>query len=164
GRARGRRNACHPSPLAGRIVDETGERLTPSHAASGDGRRRYYVSKHLIEKNNDLALSGWRLPAVHVEQTVVTIVMNHLAAAGAATRVTDGQPVVKVISDLDRRLKALGTDLNPAAALALVEQVKIAQGQIDVRLGRPATANALFLQPEMIAPAFLQCSRAFQMR
>ncbi len=164
GRARGRRNACHPSPLAGRIVDETGERLTPSHAASGDGRRRYYVSKHLIEDNDEQASSGWRLPAVHVEQTVVAIVMDHLGAAGAATRATEGKPIVKVISDLDRRLKALATGFNPAAALALVEQVKIAQGQIDVKLGGPAIANALNLQPEMVAPAFLRCSRAFQMR
>ncbi|MDP3740410.1 MAG: recombinase family protein [Hyphomonadaceae bacterium] len=156
GRARGRRNACHPSPLAGRIVDETGERLTPSHAASGDGRRRYYVSKCLIEKGGELASSGWRLPAVHVEQTVVSIVMDHLGAAAVATRIIDGQPGVKVISDLDRRLKAFAVTLNPAAALALVEQVKIAQGQIDIKLGGPAIANALNLQPEIVASAFLR--------
>jgi DNA invertase Pin-like site-specific DNA recombinase len=164
GRARGRPNACHPSPLAGRIVDETGERLTPSHAASGHGRRRYYVSKHLIEKNDEQASSGWRLPAVHVEQTVVSIVMDRLGAAGAATRATEGLPIVKVISDLDRRLKVLATTLSPAAALAFVEQVQIAQGQIDVQLGRLPIANALSLSPEMVAQAFLYCSRAFQMR
>lgn len=164
GRARGPRNACHPSPLAGRIVDEIGERLTPSHAASSGGRRRYYVSKNLIEKNDEQASSGWRLPAVHVEQTVVSIVMDHLGTAGAATRATEGRSIVKVISDLDRRLKVLATTFSPAAALALVEQVQIAQGQIGVKLGRLPIANALNLSPEMVAPAFLHCSRAFQMR
>lgn len=99
-----------------------------------------------------------------MEQTVVSIVMDHLGAAGAATRATDGQPIVKVISDLDRRLKGLATTLNPAEVLALVEQVKIAQGQIDIKLGGPAVATSLNLQPEMVALAFLHCSRAFQMR
>jgi site-specific DNA recombinase len=61
-------------------------------------------------------------------------------------------------------MNALATNFTPSAALALVEQVRIAQGQIDVKLSRPAIANTLNLQPESIAPAFLGCSRGFQMR
>ena len=38
------RIAKHPSPLVGKLFDETGDRLTPSHANKQDARYRYYVS------------------------------------------------------------------------------------------------------------------------
>ncbi len=48
GRARGCRNACHPSPLAGRIVDGTGVRLTPSGAVICGRPRRCKGKSGLI--------------------------------------------------------------------------------------------------------------------
>ena len=41
-------DAKQPSLLAGLIFDETGERLTPSHAVKKGTRYRYYVSTSLI--------------------------------------------------------------------------------------------------------------------
>ena len=41
-------NAKQPSLLAGLAFDETGERLTPSHAVKKGTRYRYYVSRSLI--------------------------------------------------------------------------------------------------------------------
>src|SRR3546814_5422208 len=41
-------NAKEPSLLAGLAFDETGERLTPSHAVKKGTRYRYYVSRSLI--------------------------------------------------------------------------------------------------------------------
>lgn len=164
GRARGRRNAAHPSLLAGKIVDEDNERLTPSHAASGDGRRRYYISRRLIAGERAATTTGWRLPAVHVEQTVASIVITHLAATGAATRIIDGQATARSIADIDRRLKAFAARSDAAAALALVEQVKISQGRIDVQLERSSVAEALGLEAGMIRSEFLQRSATFQMR
>lgn len=161
GRVRGRRNVAHPSALAGKIVDDLGERLTPSHAKSSGGRRRYYVSKCLIERSTKQASTGWRLPAAHVEQTVASIVADHLSASGVATRVLDAAPAAKTISDLDHRLKA---GFDPKSALALVQQVRIAQGQINIQLSHSAIADALNLLSNEVAPAFLQISRTFQMR
>ena len=40
--------AAHPSPLAGKLFDETGDRLTPTHATKGGKRYRYYVSRRLV--------------------------------------------------------------------------------------------------------------------
>jgi site-specific DNA recombinase len=40
----------------------------------------------------------------------------------------------------------------------------IAQGQIEIKLRASAIATALNLQPETLAPVFLRCSRAFQLR
>ena len=44
---RGTKQHRDPSPLAGKIYDEAGERLTPSHAQKGKKRYRYYISKKL---------------------------------------------------------------------------------------------------------------------
>lgn len=41
-------HAKQPSLLAGLVFDETGERLTPSHAVKKGTRYRYYVSRSLI--------------------------------------------------------------------------------------------------------------------
>ena len=40
-----RKNAANPSPLAGKVFDENGAPLTPSHANKNGRRYRYYVSK-----------------------------------------------------------------------------------------------------------------------
>ena len=52
--------AAHPSPLAGRLYDETGDRLTPTHACKAGKRCRYYVSRRLVTGDDG---TGWRLPA-----------------------------------------------------------------------------------------------------
>ncbi|MEO1661293.1 MAG: recombinase family protein [Pseudomonadota bacterium] len=39
------KNAANPSPLAGKVFDENGSPLTPSHANKAGRRYRYYVSK-----------------------------------------------------------------------------------------------------------------------
>ena len=44
-----KRRAKHPSPLVGKLFDETGDRLTPSHANKRGVRYRYYVSNRLLK-------------------------------------------------------------------------------------------------------------------
>ena len=48
------------SPLTGRLFDEHGEGLTPSHARKGERRYRYYVSRNLITGTVNPARHGWR--------------------------------------------------------------------------------------------------------
>ena len=61
-----------PSQLAGKLFDEAGIPLTPSHATKAGRRYRYYVSKHLISGTVDEsdARDGWRLPAREIERIV----------------------------------------------------------------------------------------------
>lgn len=53
-----RTNQVAPSPLAGKLFDESGESLTPSHAVKGERRYRYYVSRNLITGTADQAQRG----------------------------------------------------------------------------------------------------------
>lgn len=47
--ARGSRQKATRSPLAGKLFDETGDRLTPSHSGKNGKRLRYYVSRKLVK-------------------------------------------------------------------------------------------------------------------
>ena len=61
------------SLLAGLVYDETGERLTPTHATKAGKRYRYYVSQHLVTGKRGRPspqLAAQRIPARDLEQLV----------------------------------------------------------------------------------------------
>ena len=62
-----------PSILTGKIFDEQGNRMTPSHTVKNGVRYRYYVSKGMPgEKGTTL-----RLPAVEIETLVERAIQSH---------------------------------------------------------------------------------------
>jgi len=69
-RARGKTSKSISSPLAGKLFDESGQGLTPSHAVKGKRRYRYYVSRSLIKGTANHSETGWRLPASEIERSV----------------------------------------------------------------------------------------------
>ena len=66
------------SPLTGRLVDENGDRLTPSHTRKGERKYRYYVSPNLPVQDSKPAQMGWRLPARELEGRVAAAVWEIL--------------------------------------------------------------------------------------
>jgi DNA invertase Pin-like site-specific DNA recombinase len=65
------------SLLIGRLFDETGDRLSPSHTVRSGRRYRYYVSRRLVQaRRKDEA--GWRLPAEQLEKVVLTFLTDLL--------------------------------------------------------------------------------------
>ena len=74
-RERGTGNAGERSPFAGKLFDETGDRLTPSHANKRGVRHRYYVSHRLVQPGGASDGSGWRLPARALEQAIVQVLV-----------------------------------------------------------------------------------------
>lgn len=68
-----------PSPLTGKLFDEHGMRLAPSHTRKNGERYRYYVSRDLVTGRKDDSRSrGWRLPADKLEAFVKQAVQRHL--------------------------------------------------------------------------------------
>src|SRR5438128_2119539 len=69
--------AGRKSLLTGLLFDETGDRLSPSHAVRSGRRYRYYVSRRLVQaRRKDEA--GWRLPAEELEKIVLTFLVELL--------------------------------------------------------------------------------------
>ena len=73
-------DAAEPSLLAGLLVDDRGERLTPSHAVKKGRRYRYYVSGTLITEAGADRARGWRLPAQEIEDAVIRVLVDALTS------------------------------------------------------------------------------------
>ncbi len=83
-----RRRKTEASALAGKLFDEAGERLTPSHAVKGGSRYRYYVSRSLVTGAAGQP-QGWRLPAREIERGVAAAaqaLLCHHGLLGALAR------------------------------------------------------------------------------
>jgi len=64
-----------PSPLSGKLFDESGERLVPVHANKKGRRYRYYISHNLTTAPKDATKRGWRLPGQELDQTIVRVAL-----------------------------------------------------------------------------------------
>jgi site-specific DNA recombinase len=83
---RGQRPAkVAPSPLVGKLFDENGQGLTPSHARKGGRRYRYYVSRELTQGPASGVREGWRLPAPEFERAVAATA-GQLLGSGRRSR------------------------------------------------------------------------------
>jgi hypothetical protein len=75
-------------PLVGKLFDESGQTLTPSHTVKGDRSYRYLRLAQLTAGPQSSERSGWRLPAPEIECTVAsaacTILSDRTAIAEAA--------------------------------------------------------------------------------
>src|SRR5271163_1316826 len=60
--------------LAGKLFDNRGNRMSPSHAAKGGRRWRYYVSQAVLQGRNHEAGSVARVPALEIERRVAEAV------------------------------------------------------------------------------------------
>lgn len=79
------------SPLTGKLFDETGERLTPSHAVKGNRRYRYYVSRSLMKGPARKFPEAWRIPALEIERLL----------AAELAKILDKRE--EIVGDLDHR-------------------------------------------------------------
>jgi site-specific DNA recombinase len=73
-----------PAILMGRIFDDRGNRMTPSHSNKDGVRYRYYVSHAVLQRRKQDAGRVARVPATELEKLVVEAVRARLAAAGQA--------------------------------------------------------------------------------
>src|SRR5262245_58824318 len=76
-------DAKYPSLLAGLVFDDSGERLTPTHAVKKGTRYRYYVSRSLITGTAKDHSQGRRIPAGNLESLVIGRLRVFLTDEGA---------------------------------------------------------------------------------
>ncbi|WP_297730288.1 recombinase family protein [uncultured Maricaulis sp.] len=155
------------SLLAGKLFDETGDRLTPSHSRratqTGHKRIRYYVSRRLMQGSKDDP-SGWRLPALKMERAVCGAIADHLAEAGD-TLFHDADPIALYraqdgMRSIHDRLRARDGEV----VRALVERVLIAPRHLTIQLSGTGMARALGIAPDSIDPDKLRIETGFELR
>jgi DNA invertase Pin-like site-specific DNA recombinase len=86
GHARKLHLKASPSVLAGRIFDDKGNRMSPTHTNKKGVRYRYYVSHTTLQKRIDQAGRATRVPAHDVEISVTKALRGHFDKAGSHER------------------------------------------------------------------------------
>ena len=107
--------------LTGRIFDDCGNRMSPTHSNKLGLRYRYYVSHAILQKRNAEAGSIARVPAPEIEILVLDGVRKHLAATAGAE-----PPSAMADRDLIERH---------------VERIMVKPQAIEMRLVAPAEAS-----------------------
>ena len=147
-------DAKYPSLLAGLAFDDSGERLTPTHAVKKGTRYRYYVSKPLITGAAKDHSQGRRIPAGNLESLVVGRLRAFLADAGALlTAISDaeqnGAQQKRLISrgcQISEELPTLAPDVVRSLLLAFVNRVDIKAEHIEIRMYRQRLHDLLQAQ------------------
>ncbi|NOD36659.1 MULTISPECIES: recombinase family protein [unclassified Ruegeria] len=158
------------SPLAGRIFDQTGDRLTPSHSKTAKGRKlRYYVSHRLVRGTAPRDPSGWRLPAAELEDKVADLVRLHLkepqVRAGILCEATADE-TFGIGARLSELFEGDAAAVKDALhhCLKLVDRIDIAPGNICITLSGAHLAHQLDADAARIVEELLSITSAFQHR
>ena len=166
-RARGKTSKSMSSPLAGKLFDESGHGLTPSHAVKGKRRYRYYVSRRLITGTANQSETGWRIPAAEIERSVATaarMVLDDRTAVVADIEQSDSdasqtKSILNAASAWSSRLRS---ETEAADALGLlVDRVELRQDGIRVSIKLPIGSSEKLVGR---GPAHLTLTRLIPMQ
>jgi site-specific DNA recombinase len=126
--ARARRVCVESSPaiLMGRIFDDHGNRMTPSHSNRDGVRYRYYVSHVLLQRREKDAGRVTRVPALQLEKLIVEAIR------------ANAQPDTGPKNDLSDR----------AVIDRYVERIIVRTDSIDIELREPTLAPEPLLATE----------------
>jgi len=137
-------DAKYPSLLAGSAFDESGERLTPTHAVKKGTRYRYYVSRPLIIGAAKDHSQGRRIPAGNLENLVIGRLRTFLADEGAVLSAIseteqDGAEQNRLIArarQISEELPELAPKEIRALLMTLVSRVDVRSEQVEIRVYR----------------------------
>lgn len=159
-RERGSKQLTDPSALAGKLFDETGDRLTPSHSRKNGKRLRYYISRRLVVDRRARHPDAWRLPAEQLENLIAELVQAHISQPTA----TSSLLLTASAAELMGAQKRLSAKRDAASLHKLVHRVGLIQGSVTVALDKEEIARLLNCKPDRIAPGALTTTSRFQMR
>jgi site-specific DNA recombinase len=112
-RARRVRVSNSPAILMGRIFDDRGNRMTPSHSNKDGVRYRYYVSHAVLQRRKQDAGRVERVPAVELERIVVKAVRARVVSADQlSSDLSDRQAIDSHVERVIVRPNAVDVELS----------------------------------------------------
>ena len=163
-RQRSKALAKRKSLLCGKLYDETGDRLSPSHSKTRKGTRlRYYISHSLIVETGANHPGAWRLPAPELEKQIAACVLKTIRQPRFISSAF-AEADTAVLSHAISALREMKNDSKTKELLSLVQRIDIAPGKLTIALDAVALAGRLNVQPDIINPKALVTSHPFQLR
>jgi DNA invertase Pin-like site-specific DNA recombinase len=157
------------SLLTGKVFDETGNRLTPSHGRTDNGiRHRYYVSNRLIARSGEKDITGWRLNAQMLEDLVVRIAVTHLGTATFIAATITDTTADELLAARGRMAERLGeealNDVRARTVADLIDRVDLSPGNLAIVFRRAAIGDLLNVAVDRIDQSQLAVTTPFTMR
>jgi hypothetical protein len=149
--------------LTGKLRDETGDLLTPTHTQRHGKRFAYYVSNRLIAGGTDT--TGWRLPAEALEAFLRQVVIQHLQRA-AETHTILARPDASTASELARRASTLADRIcrEPKLLGQVIVSGALVQGQVALHLNATAIVTALHINAGELSADLTTIEQPFALR
>lgn len=149
-----------PSPLIGKLFDETGDRFTLSHSSKPSKHHRYYVFHRLVKQAGGKDLLGWRLQALPLEQQMAKTMQEHLARADTPAMVNDltSEEVIRIRAEVEQ------VGLKQKKLIALIKRIDIAAGNMQIHLDTDAMISLLQIGVDRLKPDAILITRPFQTR
>jgi DNA invertase Pin-like site-specific DNA recombinase len=137
--------------LTGRLFDETGDRLSPTHAVKGKKRYRYYISRRLMTGEGG-PTGGWRLPAKAIEIAIGQALRNFMTDKGQLLRTIGAAASAETLDEACKKAAQLA---GPTAAraertelISLVVRAVLHADRMEMTIDRNALLNRLGLKSE----------------
>lgn len=163
-KGRVRKTARLSSLLCGKLFDETGDRLTPSHSKTKAGvRLRYYVSHRLIRKSGEVNLDGWRLPAQELETKVAHLMRQRLSDMAFIGKLVPNLSA-KEIRTHHSTFQTLCADKDTKHVLNLVGRIDLSPGALTITLDAVQLATIIKAGADEIDQAVQTITAPFQLR
>jgi DNA invertase Pin-like site-specific DNA recombinase len=144
---RRRPRSASKSLLTGLLYDPQGSRFTPSHAAKGARRYRYYVSQAVIKKPGRAAEGPTRLPADELEELVISQVQSFLQSPQRMQDVlcslTAGSVEIQRAAECAQKWAAATVAQVRAVVPTIVKRVIVHDNLIELQLSRCAIREAV---------------------
>ena len=142
--------------LTGKIFDETGDRLTPTHTLKNGHKIRYYVSNRLISGGPDP--TGLRLSASKFEKQLANIIADHLEIKADSYALIES-PDLQGAGSIQK--EAAGTiDLLRSKGLLqygdLIERVQIQRTTMLIKLDGKVLGDKLGIPPDGLSSALVE--------
>ena len=142
-----RQSGSTPSPLRGKLFDESGAVLTPKHTVKSGRRYRYYVSgiAGSTKSRSDMnPAATWRLPAREIERLVSRAVEALLVDP---TEIVHCARLARIDDEQAIALAAAASDWT-GSPLALVRRVELSSSEITLEIDSSQIASKIetFLQ------------------
>jgi hypothetical protein len=152
------------APLLGKLRDDAGERLTPTHTKRHNRIFRYYVSNGYV--TGKPRPDGWRLPAKQLEDVVAQSVANQLMQHGKYLTVlhTGSADQMRAAGQSATSLAKRFQQKGIAYAAAVIDHGTISKGQLVIELARDVLAELLGCAGGDLAPTMLTVSTTFTLR
>jgi len=159
-KSRGTNRTAIRSLLVGKLFDETGDRLTPSHSRKNGKRLRYYISHRLVKDRSQKHPDAWRLPAEQLEALITDLIRKRLQRFDSAARLIRDLSASE-ISSKSAKLHAIK---NTNQCLELLKRADLKPGKLAVRLSEGKLAQVFECDAARINIEVLTLISPIQMR